>query len=168
MRYFIALSMLVVGLVATATATAGGWATVQLASLPTGLDSGETWNARMTVLRHARTPTDGAEPILTIRNDATGQSQSFSAEPTGETGVYEAAVVFPAAGTWSYEIDNGLEATGYGMSETSTYAPVTIGSRAGAPSSFPVAPVLLVLGPIALVAAAAFGVVRQRRLTPAS
>jgi hypothetical protein len=49
-----------------------------------------------------------------------------------------------------------------------TYGPVTIDSApAGEPSSFPLAPVLATLGALALVAAAAFGVVRQRRLTPA-
>ena len=36
MRYLIVLSALVLALAASATATAGGWATVELASLPDG------------------------------------------------------------------------------------------------------------------------------------
>ena len=48
-------------------------------------------------------------------------------EPAGKTGLYSARVVFPHAGTWSYAIDNGLQATGYGVSETTTYTPIEVG-----------------------------------------
>ncbi len=170
MRYLIVLSALVLALAASATATAGGWATVKLASLPTGLDSGDTWNAQITVLRHGVTPTDGATPSVSIHNAATGETAFYGAEPTGTTGVYEAAVVFPGAGTWSYEVDDGLVSTGYGESTTSTYAPVDVRPAAGGGDSdpFPVLPALGVVGAVVLLAAAALAVLRQRRLTPAS
>ena len=84
----------------------------------------------------------------------------MAAEPTGTTGVYEAAVVFPGAGTWSYEVDDGLVSTGYGESTTSTYAPVDVRPAAGGGDSdpFPVLPALGVVGAVALLAAAAFAV----------
>jgi len=78
-------------------------------------------------------------------------------------------VVFPAAGRWSFEIDNGLAATGYGESATTTFAPVTIGSGSGgSPSSFPTLPLGVLAAVVALAAAGLFGVRRLRKLAPAS
>jgi YtkA-like len=172
MRYLIALSVLAVALAAPAAAPGGGWATVELAAMPVGLDAGDTWTARFTVLRHGVTPTDGAEPSLTIVDAEFSKRSTFPAAPAGEPGVYEAAVVFPEAGTWTFEIDNGLEATGYGVSQTTTFDLVTIGAPGGggvvdgggllSPLALAVLGLLLVLA-VAVV----FGVRRQRRLAPA-
>ncbi len=170
MRYLITLAVLVVALTASSAASAGGWATVELSALPTGIDAGDTWTARFTVLRHGVTPTDGAEPSLTIVHPETSERSTFEAVPAGETGVYEAAVVFPEAGTWRFEIDNGLVATGDGMSQTTTFDPVTIsaasdggGSDGGDGLLFPGA-----LAGLLLALAAILGIRRLRRLTPAS
>jgi len=171
MRHLIALSALAIALVTAGAAGAGGWATVGLAPLPGGIDAGETWKAQITVLRHGVTPTDGAAPSLTIRNEQTGETATFAAKPTGKTGVYEAGVVFPEAGTWSFSVDNGLAATGYGVSATTSYAPVTIepGPAGGADTgSFPTVPVAAVAVALALLAAGLLGARRLRRLTPAS
>ena len=173
MRYLIALGALAVCLAAPVAATAGGWATVELTALPAGVDAGDTWNARFTVLRHGVTPTDGAEPSVAIVDTVTSKRSTFPASPTGETGVYEAAVVFPEGGSWRIDIDNGLVATGHGMSATSKFGPVTItdgsggitgGSGDGVLSPLPLAGLglLLVLG-----AAAVIGIRRSRRLEPA-
>jgi hypothetical protein len=167
MRHLILLPALVAALAVTGAASAGGWATVSLESLPIGLNAGETWKAQITVLRHAVTPTDGASPRMTIRKGS--ESETFEAEPTGKTGGYEALVVFPEPGEWMLEVDNGLAATGYGESATTTFGPVTIsGPATGAPSDFPVLPVTVVAGALALAAAAVFGARRLRRLGPAS
>ncbi len=170
MRKLFALTALAIALAAAGTAGAGGWATVGLEPLPNGTEAGETWRAQITVLRHGVTPTDGAAPSVTIRNEQTGRIASFTAEPTGKTGVYEALVVFPEPGKWSFSVDNGLAATGYGVSATTTYAPVTIepGSGGGAaPGSFPVLPIAAAAAALALAALGRFGVRRLRRLTPA-
>jgi hypothetical protein len=167
MRYLVVLSALVAALAVTSAASAGGWATVSLASLPTGVSSDETWRAQITVLRHGVTPTDGAAPRMTIRDGS--ESATFKAEPTGKTGGYEARVVFPKPGRWTLEIDNGLVATGYGESATTAFGPVTIsGPSGGAPGEFPVLPVAVIAGALALAAAAVFGARRLRRLGPAS
>ena len=78
--------------------------------------------------------------------------------------MYEASVVFPEDGDWRVVIDSG-----FGDSDV-TYGPVAIGSApAGEPSSFPVRPIgIAIIAGLALLAAATFGLVRQRRLTPAS
>ncbi|MGH3137025.1 MAG: FixH family protein [Gaiellaceae bacterium] len=167
MRYLVLVSALTLAAVAAAPASAGGWATVALASTPEGVSAGETWEAQITVLRHGVTPTDGAAPSMTIHNADAGLHETFAAESTGDTGVYVARIVFPEPGSWSFEIDNGLMATGYGESATTTYAPVMIDAGPGGGGSFPAVP-LGVAAAIALAAAVAYGARRLRKLTPAS
>jgi hypothetical protein len=172
MRYLIALAALVGALAAPAAAPGGGWATVQLEAMPTGIDEGGTWNARLTVLRHGETPTDGAAPMITISGPK-GEGETFAARPAGETGVYEAAVFFPSAGTWSYEISDGLEATGYGVSTTTTYPPFTVasapGGGIGGDRELPALPLAALAFVLILAGAATTLLVlrRSRRLTPA-
>ena len=170
MRYLIVLAALVGALAVPAAAPGGGWATVQLQTLPTDIEAGGTWNARLTVLRHGETPTDGATPMITIAGPK-GQAETFSAQPAGEPGVYEADVVFPAAGTWSYEISDGLASTGYGVSTTSTYPPVPVAEAPGGIGGDGTLPALPLAGfglLLALVGAATAVLLlrRSRRLTP--
>jgi hypothetical protein len=173
MRYLVALTVLAVVLAASAAATAGGWATVELEALPSGVDAGDTWNARFTVLRHGVTPTDGAEPSVTIVDTENLEEITFRASPAGEPGVYEAAVVFRDGGDWQINIDDGLVATGYGVSSTTRFGPVTIADApAGGPGGgvlrLPFAALGLVLAvALALALVVIFGVRRQRRLAPA-
>ncbi len=162
MKRLIALAVAATALAGAGTALAGGWATVGLAASPDGVAAGETWRAQITVLRHGVTPTDGARPTLTIRNVRSGKTAAFAAKPAGNKGVYEARVVFPESGTWSYAIDNGLAATGYGVSATTTYAPVAIGPGDGG-SSVPVWP-FVAGAALALAALAALAVRRRHRL----
>ncbi len=114
------------------------------------------------MLQHGQTPVGGLTPVVTI--SAGDRTETFAAVETSEVGVYEASVVFQEDGDWRVVIDSG-----FGDSSV-TYGPVTIGSApTGEPSSFPVRPIgIAITAGLALLAAAAFGVVRQRRLTPAS
>ena len=166
MRYLIVLATLATALVASATASAGGWATVGVDPLPTGVGPGEPWNPTITVLQHGQTPLTGLSPTITITLDETGESRQFAARETDQPGRYEASVVFPEVGAWRIVADST-----FGDSKL-TFGPVSIeptGAAAGAGSDqeFPVLPLLAVLGGLAIAAAAAFGVLRQRRLTPA-
>ena len=138
-----------------ATALGGGFATVQLSSLPDGTAPGGTWSVELTVLQHGVTPLEGVSPLVRISN-LDGDSREFPAAPTGEPGVYAADVVFPSAGTWSYEIFDGF-------SQTHTYAPVAIADGAGT-DSFPVLPVAA--GALAAALAAMGGLVLLRRRRP--
>jgi len=158
------LALVVAAAVAVPAATAGGWATVGVSSLPpAGLDAGQAWPVDITVLQHGRTPLTGAEPAVSVRNTKTGEvGGTFKAAPTGMPGVYHAVVRFPAGGTWAYEVFDGF--TQYGDAQTHTFKAVTIGA-AGSGSSFPTVPVggSLLLG-LALVAA----ILVRRRLRPAA
>ena len=147
------LGLALAGLLLPAAATAGGFATVQLSSLPAGTDAGGTWTPTMTILQHGVTPLDGLQPAVRITDEA-GQIQSFTARPAGEPGTYVADVRFPTAGTWRYEIWDGF-------SQTHTYSPVTIGDGGG--GSFPTVPVTAgVLAAIALAGALLLALRRRR------
>ena len=158
----IAVAVAVLGASALAlpgAAGAGGFATVGLSTLPDGTAPGGTWRVTLTVMQHGVRPLDGVRPVVHIRSIDGAATRSFAARPAGRPGVYRANVVFPSAGRWSYEIDDGF-------SQTHTFAPVRIGgSRADAPvvpASRPAAPAPAVRGDggdlvAALGAAAAAG-----------
>jgi hypothetical protein len=107
-----------VALTLVADAAAGGFATVQLSSTPTGTDAGTPWSVDLTVLQHGITPLDGMDPEITISNGST--ETSFPATPTGAPGMYHADVVFPEAGAWTWSIWDGF-------SQTHTYKAVQVG-----------------------------------------
>jgi hypothetical protein len=154
-----------IALLVVPAASAGGWATVIMAPPPAGLEADETWTANITVLRHGVTPTDGAAPSVTIKGEE--GSQTFQATPTGATGAYVAHVVFPAAGSWEYQVSDGLAATGYGVSQTHTYSLVDIAPGTGGGGwGVPVWP--FALAAIALLAVGAMALARQRGSRPAT
>ena len=166
MRYLIFVATIATALIASNAASAGGWATVGLDPLPTGVGPGDTWKTNMTILQHGRTPLTGLTPTITITLEDTGLTKEFVATETDAPGVYQASVVFPEAGPWRIVADST-----FGDSRL-TYGPVLIeptpGSGAnGSGSDFPVLPLLVVLGGLVVVAAGTVGVLRQRRLNPA-
>jgi hypothetical protein len=110
-----------------ATAAAGGWATVQLGSMPTGTAPGEPWKTDLTILQHGRTPLDNVQPGVIVRGP--GGEKRFDAKPNGKPGGYSVSVVFPKAGRYEFLVDDGfgnMGAVGH------TYNPVDIG---GAPAA---------------------------------
>ena len=150
------LALALIALALPASGAAGGFATVQLSSLPAGTDADETWTPQLTILQHGRTPLDGLQPVVRISNDD-GATQEFRATPGTAPGTYRVAVRFPSAGTWRYEIWDGF-------SQTHTYSPVTIGD--GGDASFPTVPVTAgLLGALAL-AGAVLVALRRRRPGP--
>ena len=157
------LLALLVAAVTVPAATAGGWATVGLSSLPpAGLGAGEDWPLDVTVLQHGRTPLAGVHPTVTVRNLRSGEvGGTFAATPTGKPGVYHAVVRFPARGTWTYEVYDGF--TEYGGARTHTFTPVVI-AAGGSGSGFPTLPV----GGVLLGAALLGAVLYLRRARPAA
>jgi hypothetical protein len=143
MRARAAITTLFLALALPAAAHAGGWATVGVVGPgPEQTAPGEPWIAELQILQHARTPLDGVQPTVTVRNAAGGQERTFRALPTGEPGRYRARVVFPAAGRWAYEIDDGF-------SQTHTFGPVRI-AASGTPAAALPAPGDDALAPAAL------------------
>jgi hypothetical protein len=122
MRAKLATFILAAALIAPATATAGGFATVGLNPPPEEIGPGTPWVVDLEILQHGRTPLEGVEPSVIVTGG--GDREVFPAEPTGKPGVYRAEVVFPGEGTWRYAVDDGF-------TQTHTFPPVTIGSGDG-------------------------------------
>src|SRR3990172_5289198 len=106
MKRLLLPALLVATLAVAGAAWAGGWATVQLSSTPTGTKAGQPWVVTVTVLQHGRTPLSGAKPPIPTRNGTT--SVVSRAVPAGKPGVYRSRVVFPKAGLWKYEVYDGF------------------------------------------------------------
>jgi hypothetical protein len=153
------LLVLAVFLVAVPAASAGGWATVGLSSLPpSGLEPNQNWPVDITVLQHGQTPLAGVTPIVRVRDSGGKVVDSFTATPTRKTGVYHANVTFPGEGTYSYEVYDGFGT--YGGAKTHTFKPVTI---AAGGDGLPYGPVALTLGLAAALAAGTIVSLRRRR-----
>ena len=93
-------------LLAAPAAWGGGWATVGLSSTPDGLGAGHALEGG----HHgpaARADAAGRHPSR-ADDPRRGTERVFDARPTGEPGVYRAAVVFPRAGRWEYEVRDGF------------------------------------------------------------
>ena len=146
----------------TGAASAGGWATVGLSSLPpAGLSANQDWPVDITVLQHGQTPLAGVTPIVRIRDDGGTVVKSFTATPTGKTGVYHAVVRFPAEGSYSYEVYDGF--TQYGGAKTHTFKPIVVGpADAGVPYGL----LTVALGLAAALAGATTLALRRRRPDP--
>src|SRR5215210_7960652 len=136
-----------------AAALGGGFATAGVAPPSDGLAAGDTWQAKITLLQHGLTPLQGVNPTITVRGPET---RTFAARPTADPGVYVADVVFPTAGSYSYEIDDGF-------SQVHSFAAVRILGPQAAPGGqgFPG----WLIGPLAaagLAIAAGVALVRRR------
>src|SRR3954447_10167669 len=92
-------------------ASAGGFATVGLSSLPDGTAPGTPWHVTLTILQHGRTPMSDLNPTVRVAS-ADGQTvRTFAAKRAGKAGTYTADVVFPSGGHWQYSIDDGFTQT---------------------------------------------------------
>ena len=157
------LLVLAVAVIAVPAASAGGWATVGLSSLPpSGLEANQAWPVDITVLQHGQTPVAGVTPIVRVRNDGGKVVGTFRGTATDTTGVSHAVVRFPGEGSYSYEVYDGFEL--YGGAQTHTFKPVEIGT---ATDSFPYWQLGLALAIALGLAAATVGYLRRGRGQPA-
>jgi hypothetical protein len=173
-KALIAVVLAVGGLVAAVPASAGCWATVGLAKPPAGTTAGETWTAELTIMQHGRTPLADAKPTVTIVNGKSGERRTFAAKETGEIGRYQAEVVFPSAGLWRYEVNDGfttMDGQPVPCDRTHTFAGVNIdppSAAAGGGSGGGTPPLLPVAGGLGGLLAAALLFVYLRRRAPAA
>jgi hypothetical protein len=91
----------------TGSAHAGGWATVELGEMPSGLVAGEPWRVELIVKQHGVTPMADVTPSVRI-DDGAGTVRTFHARPTAKVGTYVADVTFPSGGTWKTRIYDGF------------------------------------------------------------
>ena len=162
MKKLLLVLAVVAAAVAVPAASAGGWATVGLSSLPpSGLKAGQPWPVDITVLQHGQTPLTGVTPIVRIRDGDGKAVATFSGTPTGKPGVYHAVVRFPGEGTYAYEVYDGFGT--YGGAQTHTFKPVQIGAPG---DSFPYLPLGLAAALALALAAGTVVALRHRRGAP--
>ncbi|MGH3010265.1 MAG: hypothetical protein ACRDMY_00240 [Gaiellaceae bacterium] len=132
MKRILIAAALVGALVQAGAASAGCMATVGLAPPPAQTAPGTAWTAEVTVLQHgvnALPNASTARPTLKIVNTETGAQRTFVARGTKNPEVFVARVVFPAAGSWRYEVYDDFSPAE--CARTHTFAAVTIGGPAG-------------------------------------
>lgn len=152
------LALATLALAAAGSATAGGWATAGISPLPDdSTAAGGTWKTTITVLQHGRTPLDGVQPTLTIRNG--DETRTFAGTPTGEPGKYAVVVEFPSGGTWDVSVWDGF--TEYGNPQTTTFGSVDVSGGSASGGAFPLGWTLGGVG-AALAVAAALLLLRRR------
>jgi hypothetical protein len=104
-RQLAAVLVAVVALLAlTTTATAGGWATVEVDKPVTRVEVDEEMTIEFTLLQHGVTPTDWTKTYLEATNADTGETLRFDATPLSEVGRWSVNVAFPSAGSWDWSI----------------------------------------------------------------
>jgi hypothetical protein len=154
-------------LCAGAFAKEGG---VELSSTPFGVEPGDPWNGTLTVYALDGS-TQAYSPSITIRNLDTGATQTFAAEPAKGPSSPEAqnfvfSVVFPAAGRYRYSASDGVSDREYEFPIVRIVGPAATpipGPTVGDTGSFPVWPLVGILGGAATLALAGLLVVRSRR-----
>jgi hypothetical protein len=99
------LIALVLALVlAPAAAAKGGWAIVTVDQLPGEVHAGETVRLGFMVRQHGLTPINQVKPYVQAYNSESGETVRAYAVQEGEVGHFVVEIVFPAAGTWEWEI----------------------------------------------------------------
>lgn len=102
------LAALALGLGALATpALAGGWAVTTFDELPGQFVTGQTYVLGYTIRQHGITPrnVDGTEIVVLA---ASGKRLGFPGTQQGAVGHYTAAVSFPATGTYTWQVTQGI------------------------------------------------------------
>ncbi len=94
------------GLILTAGALAGGWATVSLVDAPKDPPAGSSTVVEVDVRQHAETAVSWPDLTVIAANDETGESFSTPAVAQGPTGRYVAAMTFPTEGRWTLTFES--------------------------------------------------------------
>jgi hypothetical protein len=138
------------------SALAGGMAITAFDSLPDEIEAGRTYTLSYTILQHGVTPVDNANSMV-IFTSAGDETVTFEATATGDPGRYRVDVTVPSEGAWEMRVTQGpFEAHDFGVIEISPAA----ANPAAGPSW---ASVLMVVLPLAAVAAAWYTVLELRR-----
>ena len=102
MRLLVVTVLVFAGL--TASAVAGGWATVALSSTPDEVGPGKTWVVTMDIRQHGVTPMQGdwVKPAMIVNG------KRYPATFTGRDGLFRAEIPLPKSGRVEYAADDGF------------------------------------------------------------
>ena len=89
----------------TGIASAGGWSTVKLDSLPADVVAGDSTTIGFIVLQHGERPLADLQPYITATNVETGERLRFEATAQDESGHYQAQINLLYEGTWEWSVN---------------------------------------------------------------
>lgn len=89
------------------TALAGGWALTVVNDAPQVFEAGAEHEITYTILQHGRSGANVDGTSLNFSHPMLKEVLSFPGKPTGNPGEYVATVILPAAGPWSWEVNQG-------------------------------------------------------------
>ncbi|MCO5185004.1 MAG: hypothetical protein M9965_13815 [Anaerolineae bacterium] len=115
-RIAFALTTLAIMLLITLPVAAGGWATIELHTLPKDVEADTVTPIEFTIWQHGQTPVHKLsgwdngkalplQPTVTLVNRATGEELQFTGQPMKEVGRFMAEVTIPNAGEWEWTIE---------------------------------------------------------------
>jgi hypothetical protein len=146
-------------------ASAGGWAITTFDELPAQFESGSTYHLTYTVLQHGKTPLEGLDTGVVLRNTASGKEIRFDGAPTGVPGQYQVEITTPDGGSWEWWVVQGgfapHELGPLPLSVPAAAVPTPQGASASAGSTDSLLRVLL---PVATLAAAALTLIEANQL----
>ena len=96
---------LLLALVFTIPALAGGWAVITLDELPGQVEANKPIEVGFMVRQHGVTPLGGLSPTIRAHLDGSPQAVRVVAEDEGEIGHYAATLTLPKSGEWQWEIE---------------------------------------------------------------
>jgi hypothetical protein len=155
---------LLAGLILTAGAVAGGWATVAVTDPPVDPPAGSGTTVELQVRQHGETAVSWPGLTIVATNATTGASFSTTAKAEGATGRYVATLTFPTEGQWTLSFESAdliMEGTAE-VQVAAAVAPVAAPPTPAAPVTDPVALGLAALVVFAVVAGGAMAI-RGRR-----
>ncbi|HYI14510.1 MAG TPA: hypothetical protein VEX37_03915 [Thermomicrobiales bacterium] len=104
-RWFTATAFATILMLAlTATAAAGGWATVEMDKPVTRIEVDQEMTLDFMLLQHGVTPADWPKTYFEATNTETGETMRVDATPGAEAGRWTVDVAFASAGTWNWAI----------------------------------------------------------------
>ncbi len=107
-KYLIVLPVtILLLLLSSVTAQAGGWVVVTLDKLPHQLQAGQSITLGFTVQQHGREPINITGVELRATPTTRGTALTFAATQQGAKGHYQVVVTLPTAGEWQWEIQPG-------------------------------------------------------------
>jgi hypothetical protein len=110
MKRFVVLAALAVAALPFAVdAGAKEEPTVAISSPPHSLRPHMVWRATITYTVEGRPwNTEGWYPYVQVTNDRTGSVRMFYAVKARRPGIFRAKVVFPGAGSWTYDVGDPM------------------------------------------------------------
>ena len=109
---------LLMALAVAGVATAGGYATATMDPPPDEPVAGEPVELGFTLMQHGVTPTNWGQAVFSVVDVDSGERTNYPATPSGAAGHWTVEVIFPAGGSYRFEVTHDLQIESVNLTET--------------------------------------------------